>query len=77
MRLIDMGVEPYLVTSTMIGAMAQRLIRKNCAKCKRPDPADPAKFPADLKAEVRAGLLAGRRVRGLPQHRLPGPERPV
>src|SRR5436190_4124876 len=33
MRLIDMGVEPYLVSSTLIGSMAQRLVRKICTKC--------------------------------------------
>src|SRR5437867_60967 len=34
MRLIDMGVEPYLVSSTLLGSMAQRLVRKICPKCK-------------------------------------------
>jgi len=34
MRLIDMGVEPYLVSSTLIGSMAQRLVRRICPKCK-------------------------------------------
>jgi general secretion pathway protein E/type IV pilus assembly protein PilB len=34
MRLIDMGVEPYLVSSTLIGTMAQRLVRRICPKCK-------------------------------------------
>jgi len=33
-RLIDMGVEPYLVSSTLIGVVAQRLVRKVCPKCK-------------------------------------------
>ena len=33
-KLIDMGVEPYLVCSTLIGSMAQRLVRKICPKCK-------------------------------------------
>ncbi|MFW6022183.1 MAG: type II secretion system ATPase GspE [Halanaerobiaceae bacterium] len=34
-RLVDMGIEPYLVASTVIGIMAQRLIRRLCKKCKR------------------------------------------
>lgn len=34
MRLIDMGVEPYLVASTLIGVLAQRLIRQVCDNCK-------------------------------------------
>jgi len=33
-RLIDMGIEPFLVASSLIGATAQRLIRKVCDNCK-------------------------------------------
>jgi type IV pilus assembly protein PilB len=33
-RLIDMGVEPFMVSSTIIGIMAQRLVRLICVKCK-------------------------------------------
>lgn len=33
-RLIDMGIEPYLITSTVLGFMAQRLVRTICEKCK-------------------------------------------
>ncbi|UCH12118.1 MAG: Flp pilus assembly complex ATPase component TadA [Candidatus Omnitrophota bacterium] len=36
-RLIDIGVEPYLVASGLIMVMAQRLIRKLCLACKQPD----------------------------------------
>lgn len=32
-RLIDMGVEPFLVASCMLGVIAQRLLRKVCAQC--------------------------------------------
>ncbi len=35
-RLIDMGIEPYLVCSSVIGIMAQRLVRDICPKCKSP-----------------------------------------
>lgn len=35
-RLKDMGVEPYLVTSTILGIMAQRLVRVLCEDCKQP-----------------------------------------
>jgi general secretion pathway protein E/type IV pilus assembly protein PilB len=34
MRLVDMGVEPFLVTSTVEGVMAQRLVRTLCNACK-------------------------------------------
>jgi type IV pilus assembly protein PilB len=35
-RLIDMGIEPFLIASSLIGATAQRLARKICAECKEP-----------------------------------------
>jgi len=34
-RLVDMGIPPYLVASTVIGAMAQRLVRRLCNDCKK------------------------------------------
>ena len=36
-RLVDMGVEPYLLSSSLLGAQAQRLVRKLCPHCKRQD----------------------------------------
>jgi general secretion pathway protein E len=33
-RLIDMGIEPYLLTSSVIGVVAQRLVRRVCSRCK-------------------------------------------
>jgi len=33
-RLLDLGIEPYLASSTLIGVMAQRLVRRICQKCK-------------------------------------------
>ncbi|MES2100861.1 MAG: GspE/PulE family protein [Pseudomonadota bacterium] len=36
-RLIDLGVPPYLIGSTVIGVLAQRLVRTLCASCKQPD----------------------------------------
>jgi general secretion pathway protein E len=35
-RLIDMGIEPYLLASTLNGALAQRLVRKLCPECRSP-----------------------------------------
>lgn len=34
-RLIDMGIEPYLITSSLIGVLAQRLVRVICPFCKK------------------------------------------
>jgi general secretion pathway protein E len=33
-RLVDMGVEPYLLSSTLVGVLAQRLVRRICPACK-------------------------------------------
>ncbi len=33
-RLLDIGVEPYLVTSSLVGVLAQRLLRRLCTTCK-------------------------------------------
>ncbi len=33
-RLLDMGIEPYLLSSALVGSMAQRLVRKVCPDCK-------------------------------------------
>jgi type II secretory ATPase GspE/PulE/Tfp pilus assembly ATPase PilB-like protein len=35
-RLVDIGIEPYLVASSLLLIMAQRLVRKLCPKCKEP-----------------------------------------
>ena len=37
-RLIDLGIQPFLISSTLVGAMAQRLVRKICEDCKRNRP---------------------------------------
>ncbi len=41
-RLRDMGVEPFLLASSLIGVLAQRLVRKLCAHCKQPEAASTA-----------------------------------
>ncbi len=35
-RMVDMGVEPYLISATVIACLAQRLARKVCSKCAKP-----------------------------------------
>lgn len=37
-RLIDMGIEPFLLASTLRGILAQRLVRRLCPQCRLPDP---------------------------------------
>jgi general secretion pathway protein E len=49
-RLVDLGVPPYLVNSTIIGVMAQRLVRTLCAACKVPaEPIDDEAWAALTK----------------------------
>jgi len=38
-RLTDLGVPSYLISATVIGVLAQRLVRTLCSHCKQPDPA--------------------------------------
>jgi type II secretory ATPase GspE/PulE/Tfp pilus assembly ATPase PilB-like protein len=57
-RLLDLGVEPYLVSSSLIAVMAQRLVRKICPDCRKP--AHPA------ASQLRGlGLLS---TEGRPEH---------
>src|SRR5262245_24585293 len=53
-RLIDMGVEPFLVGSTVEGVMAQRLVRTICPDCKTPFEIPIADLPTDFPVEDRS-----------------------
>jgi general secretion pathway protein E len=57
-RLIDMGVEDYLLASSLTGVLAQRLVRRLCPAC-----AVPAALPAALERRL-AGLIGGQSVGG-------------
>jgi type IV pilus assembly protein PilB len=61
-RLLDLGIEPFLITSSLLGVLAQRLVRRPCEACAQPiapSPEDvervggPARLPAE--AAWRAG----------------------
>jgi type IV pilus assembly protein PilB len=41
-RLLDLGIEPFLLSSTIVGVLAQRLVRKLCSHCRREEHADDA-----------------------------------
>ena len=43
-RLVDMGVEPFLLASSLIGVGAQRLVRRLCLECRKPFAADAAQL---------------------------------
>ena len=52
-RLVDMGVEPYLVASSLEAVLAQRLVRVLCEHCKQPDDSPPA-----LAFKAKVGISA-------------------
>jgi type II secretion system protein E len=54
-RLADMGVEPFLVASTVEAIMAQRLVRRLCDKCKEAYEPDTDELPADFPFELLTG----------------------
>jgi type IV pilus assembly protein PilB len=55
-RLVDIGVPPFLVASSVIAIMAQRLVRVVCPKCKEPD--------RPPEAELHAAGITGDRLAG-------------
>ena len=60
-RLIDMGIEPYLVASTLEMVAAQRLVRLICPQCKTPEPPDETdKLRPEFGDEVPDVLYRGR-----------------
>jgi len=52
MRLTDMGVEPFLVSSTVEAVMAQRLVRTLCPRCKEPYQPGPSELPGDFPFDL-------------------------
>lgn len=55
-RMVDIGVPAYLVAGSVIGVLAQRLVRVNCAKCKQPFTPSPAQLElAGITPEQAAG----------------------
>jgi general secretion pathway protein E len=57
-RLIDLGVEAFLLKSTLRAVIAQRLVRVLCDRCKVAQPLDPADLDADPRLSA-LGLAAG------------------
>ena len=55
-RLTDMGVEPFLLSSSLLGVLAQRLVRKLCPECKLgPDPSTKTYHPVGCEVCGRSG----------------------
>jgi type II secretory ATPase GspE/PulE/Tfp pilus assembly ATPase PilB-like protein len=47
-RLMDMGVEPFLLNQSIVGVVSQRLVRRLCAACRRPARPDPTMVPPEV-----------------------------
>lgn len=56
-RLIDMGIAPFLISSSVIGVIAQRLIRKICPKCKKE-----IKITSDMKKILDEYEISGNEI---------------
>ena len=54
-RLVDMGVEPFLTASSVVGVLGQRVVRTLCSKCKEP-------YAAPPEALKNLGIPAGQKV---------------
>ena len=67
LRLTELGVDPHVVASAMIGAVAQRLVRRNCSHCLGPDL--PAEFYLDRLGIEESEALGLRRSHGCEQCR--------
>jgi general secretion pathway protein E/type IV pilus assembly protein PilB len=59
-RLLDMGVEPFLVSSSVAGVLAQRLVRKICPNCREEFTPDPDQLPPDFNYQTGEKLWHGR-----------------
>ncbi len=78
-RLRDMGLEDYLLTATLNGIMAQRLVRRLCSHCKRPveltpEGGGPFRHRPD-RPRQSGGRLRTRRLPQLPRNRIRRPYR--
>jgi len=58
-RLLDMGVEPFLIASSVEGILAQRLVRTVCQYCKEEYDPDPEQLPADFEYQPGERLFRG------------------
>ena len=77
-RLIDMGVDPFLLPASLLAVLAQRLVRTICTNCKE-EIKNPESVFEKLKLEPPAGnadaVVARRGLRRMQPHRLQRPPR--
>ena len=66
-RLTDIGIEPYVTASALIGVVAQRLMRRLCGHCRRPYTPDPETLRAMSITEAEASTITFYRAVGCDQ----------
>jgi general secretion pathway protein E len=56
-RLIDMGIEPFLLSSSLLGVLGQRLVRKLCPHCKKQDAGGSGYVPVGCERCTYTGYI--------------------
>ncbi|MDN5331989.1 MAG: type pilus assembly protein PilB [Tepidanaerobacteraceae bacterium] len=59
-RLLDMGIEPFLVNSSLLGVVAQRLVRLVCPQCREPHEPKPGDIEYEFTDEERKIFYRGK-----------------
>jgi len=62
-RLLDLGIEPYLVASSVVGVIAQRLVRRVCPSCSQahiPEASELARLGLELDPDLIKGMRIGK-----------------
>jgi type II secretory ATPase GspE/PulE/Tfp pilus assembly ATPase PilB-like protein len=59
-RLVDMGIEPFLVAATLQGVLAQRLVRRLCIHCRTPVAMEELELPKDFTMKHGAVVYAAK-----------------
>ena len=75
-RLVEMGIEPFLVSSSILAVLAQRLVRKLCPDCREPYTAERqpnSRESGSSAVELDGQDLPAQGMPQLPQHRLSRP----
>ncbi len=76
MRLVDLGVEPYLVATSLVGMLAQRLVRVLCPDCRRTDECRQFRMSVPrYRLRARADDLSRGGLRAVRSHRVSWPHR--
>ena len=71
-RLIDLGLEPFMVATSLIGVVSMRLVRTLCPKCREPYEAEAATLSRLTGARVAEGMVTLHRGKGCPSCREAG-----